>query len=147
MSDKMFSRLLKLGSVGVLLLCFVLVRFYENNLFYDPFLSYFKGDFNNQPLPEYDTFRLVLNLFFRYGINMVISLGMLYVIFKDKMMIQFSCILYAVAFVLLSITLFVVIHIYGSQNNFLLFNIRRFIIQPVFILLFIPAFYFQKRNS
>ncbi|RVT74362.1 exosortase F system-associated protein [Flavobacterium sufflavum] len=147
MLNKIYSLGLKLAAVATLLLCFVLVRFYENILFYDPFLAYFKSDFNQMPLPEFNVFRLILNLLFRYGLNMFISLGLIYVIFKDWMMIQFSFFLYLIAFAVLLLSLFLVIYLYGSENNFLLFNIRRFLIQPIFVLLFIPAFYFQKRNS
>ena len=147
MQNKYFPIVVRLFVVFSLLLCFVLVRFYENILFYDPFLDYFKSDFNNLPLPEFDTFKLILNLLFRYSLNTGISLGLIYVIFKDSMMIRFSVLLYSIAFVLLLITMFLVIHIYGSENNLLLFYVRRFLIQPIFVLLFIPAFYFQKRNS
>lgn len=147
MQNRLFSQTLKLFAIAVLLLCFIMVRFYENVLFYDPFLAYFKGDFNNMPLPEFTTFRLILSLLFRYGLNMLISLGLIYVIFKDPVMLRFSFVLYFIAFVVLIVALFLVIKIYGSNNNLLLFYIRRFIIQPVFVLLFIPAFYFQKRNS
>lgn len=146
MQNKYVSGGLKLLVATGLLLCFVLVRFYENSLFYDPFLKYFKGDFNNLPLPEFDTFCLIFSLLFRYGLNMIISLLLIYVLFKDKVMIQFSLILYLIAFVVLMIALFLTIKIYGAHNNFLLFYIRRFLIQPIFVLLFIPAFYFQKRN-
>lgn len=147
MQNRLFSQALKLFVIAALLLCFIMVRFYENVLFYDPFLAYFKGDFNNMPLPEFTTFRLILSLLFRYGLNMLISLGLIYVIFKDPVILRFSFVLYFIAFVVLIVALFLVIKIYGSNNNLLLFYIRRFIIQPVFVLLFIPAFYFQKRNS
>lgn len=147
MQNRLFSQGLKLFMIAGLLLCFILVRFYEKVLFYDPFLEYFKGDFNNMPLPEFNTFRLILSLSFRYSLNLIISLGLIYVIFKDPMMIRFSFILYFIAFVVLMTVLFLVIKIYGAHNNFLLFYIRRFLIQPIFVLLFIPAFYFQKRNS
>lgn len=147
MQNRLFSQALKLFAIAALLLCFIMVRFYENVLFYDPFLVYFKGDFNNMPLPEFTAFRLILSLLFRYSLNMLISLGLIYVIFKDPVMLRFSFVLYFIAFVVLIVALFLVIKIYGSNNNLLLFYIRRFIIQPVFVLLFIPAFYFQKRNS
>lgn len=144
MQNKMDSQVFKLLlSVG-LLLCFVSVRFYESILFYDPFLAYFHSNFNQMPLPDFDTFRLILSLVFRYSLNMIISLALIYVIFKDKMMIQFSFFLYLIAFLGLMVSFFGVIYFYGSHNNFLLFYIRRFLIQPIFVLLFIPGFYYQK---
>lgn len=144
MLNKIYSQALKLLFSAGLLLCFVLVRFYEHRLFYDPFLSYFRSDFNNMPLPDFDIFRLILSLVFRYSLNMIISLALIYVIFKDKMMVQFSFFLYLIAFLFLLISFFLVMHFYGSHNNFLLFYVRRFLIQPIFVLLFIPGFYYQK---
>jgi exosortase F-associated protein len=38
-----------------------------------------------------------------------------------------------------------VVHFLDKENNFVLFYIRRFLIQPLFLLLFIPAFFYQKR--
>lgn len=147
MLKKLYNHSLKLMFALGLVFCLVLVRFYEKVLFYDPFLDYFKGDFNQMTLPEFDVFRLILSLLFRYGLNMVISLGLIYIFFKDITMIQFSFFLYLIAFVLLLLSFFLVIYFYGSENNFLLFYIRRFLIQPIFVLLFIPAFYFQKQDS
>lgn len=148
MQNKIYSRGLKSLYITALLFCFILLRFNEDFLFYDPFLAYFRSDFNRMPLPDFDTLRLILNLMLRYGLNMLISLGLIYVIFKDKMMIHFSILLYLVAFFVLLIAFLGIIQIYGSTNNFLLFYVRRFLIQPIFVLLFIPGFYYQKiRNS
>jgi exosortase F-associated protein len=147
MQNKIYFQSVRLLIILGLILGFALVRYYEGVLFYDPFLNYFKGDFNHMPLPEFDVFRLILNLFFRYGLNMLISLGLIYVIFKDWMMVQFSFFLYLLSFFVLLIFFFLVINFYGADNNFLLFYVRRFLIQPIFVMLFIPAFYFQKQHS
>jgi exosortase F-associated protein len=147
MLNKIYSHRVQLLFALGLVFCLVLVRFYEEVLFYDPFLAYFKSDFNQMPLPVFNSFLLILNLLFRYSLNMLLSLGLIYVLFKDSMMVQFSFLLYLLAFIVLLLSFFLVIYFYGAENNFLLFNIRRFLIQPIFVLLFIPAFYFQKRHS
>lgn len=147
MLSKKYAYSAKLGCVVALISCLVLVRFYQEELFYDPFLAYFKGDFNHMPLPDFKPFQLILSLLFRYGLNMLLSLGLIYVLFKDKMMIKFVFMLYLIAFVCLLFLFFLVIYWYGADNNLLLFYIRRFLIQPIFVLLFIPAFYFQKQHS
>lgn len=147
MLNKLYSHSLKLVFASGLVFCLVLVRYYENVLFYDPFLDYFKGDYNQLDLPSFEVSRLILSLFFRYSLNMLFSLGLIYVLFKDFTMIKFSFFLYLIALVLLLLLFFLVIHFYGSQNKFLLFYIRRFLTQPIFIMLFIPAFYFQKQHS
>lgn len=123
---------------------FVLVRVYEDNLFYDPFLDYFKSDYNASPLPVYNSFHLFTGLLFRYGVNTALSLGLVFILFKDVEMVKFSAILYAFFFVVLIFSFYAVIYFYGENNNLMLFYVRRFLIQPIFILLFIPAFYYQK---
>ncbi len=124
---------------------FALIRFYENTLFYDPFLNYFKGDYQENPFPEFERFRLFLNYFFRYALNTLLSLGIIYVIFRNKEFIKVSSILYLLFFVVLILALFAVINY--SENAFSLFYIRKFLIQPLFLLLFLPGFYFQIKSK
>lgn len=132
---------------GLLLVLFiVLVRAYESILFYDPFLSYFKSDYQEMPLPEFDSLRLFMGLLFRYALNSVLSLGLLFLIFKKIESIKFAAVLYLLFFVLFALLFFLLIYYYGAQSSWILFYVRRFLIQPIFGLLFIPAFYYQKRN-
>lgn len=133
--------------VLLFVLSFVLIRVYEDNLFYDPFLNYFKSDFNDLPLPIYNSFRLFLSLLFRYGLNMVLSLGLIFTLFKDLGMVKFASFLYVIFFALLVFSFYATIVIYDEHNNMMLFYVRRFLIQPIFILLFIPAFYYQKLSK
>lgn len=126
---------------------FVLIRVYEDKLFYDPFLNYFKSDFNALPLPVYDSFRLFGGLLFRYGLNMALSLGLIFTLFNDVEMVKFASFLYAFFFVVLVFSFYTIISFYGAHNNLMLFYARRFLIQPIFILLFIPAFYYQRLHK
>ncbi len=132
--------------ITALVILLALVRGFESQLFYDPFLDYFKKDFNSLALPYFDVDQLFLGLLFRYAINMILSLAILYVIFKEIEMIQFSSILYGFFFFLLIISFFIVLT-YGAEYKEILFYIRRFLIQPIFLILFIPAFYYQKKNK
>lgn len=138
---------LRFTLVIALSLLFILIRVYEDDLFYDPFLNYFKSDFQHSPLPEFNSFQLIFGLFFRYGLNMVISLGVLYVLFKDIAMLKFVSVLYGFFFLILISSFFAIIYYYGDQNNFMLFYVRRFLIQPIFVLLFVPAFFYQKYHK
>lgn len=138
---------LRFTLVIVLVLLFTLIRAYEDELFYDPFLDYFKGDFQHSPLPEFNSFQLIIGLLFRYGLNTVISLGILYVLFKDIAMLKFVSVLYVFFLLILISSFFAIIYYYGDQNNFMLFYVRRFLIQPIFVLLFVPAFFYQKYHK
>ena len=123
----------------------VLIRFYEEFLFYDPFLSYFKENYQENLFPEFESFRLFLNYFFRYGLNSLLSLGIIYIVFRNKNFLKISLILYFIFFVILIVALFLIVQF--TENDFLLFYVRKFLIQPLFLLLFLPGFYFQMKSQ
>ena len=128
-----------------IVICFGLIRAFESQLFYDPFLEYFELDFKNLPFPQVDLFKLFCGLFLRFFLNSILSLVLIYALFKDKEILKFSTFLY-VFFMVILFVLFLVILNYFPDGNWLLFYVRRFIIQPIFVLLFIPAFYYQQLN-
>ena len=136
---------MKIFWIVLLIALFAVIRMFENQLFYDPFLDFFKSEFQLMPLPTFDGFQLFLSLFLRYLLNSIVSLAIIYVAFKEVELVKFSAVLYGIFFVILTIVFFSIIHFYGNTNNLLLFNIRRFLIQPIFVLLFVPAFYYQKK--
>lgn len=144
MLKNLFEHKLQITVAALLVLLLVAIRTYEEALFYDPFLDYFKGNYALLPLPQIHNGQLALHLFFRYSLNTLISLGILYVVFKKIKMIRFSAVLYLLFFVILMVSLFVVIT-FQPDNKLVIFYIRRFLIQPLFLLLFLPAFYFQER--
>lgn len=124
----------------------VLVRAYEDSLFYDPFLNYFKSDYYNLPLPEINNFHLFIGLLFRYFLNLLFSLAIIYVLFKDIQGVKFASMMYLILFVILVIVFFFTLSFFGEENKMVLFYIRRFLIQPIFLLLFVGAFYYQKQS-
>jgi exosortase F-associated protein len=129
----------------ILFTLLLLVRVYQEQLFYDPFLNYFKGEnYDGKPLPQYDAVQLGLNLLFRYTLNSLLSLGIIWLFFKDKSILKLSSLLYAGFFIIL-ITAFYIVLSANEPNMLVLFYIRRFIIQPLFLILFIPAFYYQNK--
>lgn len=144
MLNKLFQNKTAVFLVALFLILLVLVRVFEKQLFYDPFLAYFKGDYMKLPLPEFDDLQLFLGLFFRYFLNAFFSLGVLFFLFNDKEMISFASILYLLLFVILIITFFSIVSIFKGDQNLLLFYVRRFLIQPLFLIVFVPAFYYQK---
>jgi exosortase F-associated protein len=147
MLNNIFQNKSRIFSLAVLVFLLVCIRAFENQLFYDPFLSYFERNYNKLPLPKFDSFRLFLGLLFRYALNMTLSLGIIYVLFKEIELVKFASILYGLFFIILIIVFYSIIYFYANQNNMILFYIRRFLIQPIFILLFVPGFYYQKINK
>ena len=147
MLQKLLNHKVRILLAALLVLLLVLIRAYEDVLFYDPFLNYFKADYYNLPLPEIENVSLFFGLLFRYFLNNVLSLAIIYVLFKDIEAVKFASILYLVFFIILIVAFFFVFSFFGETNKMTLFYIRRFLIQPIFLLLFLPAFYYQKQNN
>lgn len=147
MLKKLLNNKLKIALVFVCILLLAAIRSYEQVLFYDPFLEYFKGDYLNLPFPKYDAWRLFFGLTIRYCLNTIISLSMIYILFKELELIKFAALLYLIFFVILITAFFGLLNFSDNSNYFILFYVRRFLIQPLFILLFIPAFYYQKKSA
>ncbi len=130
----------------ILFLGLVLIRAFEDVLFYDPYLTFFKNDYLYMDSPRREIAKLILNTSLRYISNTLLSLGILYVIFKDKSIIRFSVFVYGLAYIMLLIPfLYFVIH-HEQEDYYLFFNIRRFLIQPIGLILLLPAFYYYKLN-
>lgn len=147
MLQKLFNHKVRIALAMLLIIMLVLVRAFEDNLFYDPFLNYFKSDYNNLPLPEINILYLFIGLLFRYFLNSILSLAVIYVLFKDLQGLKFASMMYVILFVVLVIVLFCTLSFLEGNNKMILFYIRRFLIQPIFLLLFVCAFYYQNLNK
>jgi len=145
MLDKLFQYRFKILITILVVLCLGVIRAFEEQLFYDPFLVYFKSDFQNLPFPEIHTALFFLSLLFRFVLNSLLSLVIIYALFQDVEIIRFSTFLYLFFLILLFGLFFSILNFY-PDGSWLLFYVRRFIIQPVFVLLFIPAFYYQQQS-
>lgn len=137
----------KLGWSLFLILLLVLIRAFEETFFYDPFLNYFKSEYSQLIFPKINIFKLFFSLGMRFYLNSVISLLLLYVLFKDRQIVKFTALLYMILGSILMISFIFTLTFFGEESKMTLFYIRRFLIQPIFILLFIPAFYYQKHSS
>lgn len=138
------GRLYKYIILGVLFLLLVLIRFFEHDLFYDPYLVFFQNDYLYLDSPRREVFKLTLFTSLRYLLNSIISIAILYVAFCDKTIIKFSTVVYGLAYViLLLIFLYFVINP-RQEDYYLFFNVRRFLIQPLILLILLPAFYYNK---
>ena len=128
----------------VLFALLAMIRYYENELFYDPYLTFFENDYLYIDNPRRELFKLTAYTTLRYVLNSVISLGILFIIFRDRNIIKFSTLIYAIAYVIfLALFLYFVLNP-RKEDYYLFFNIRRFLIQPIILLLLLPAFYYHK---
>lgn len=146
MLKNLFKNKFRILLILILILALIYIRAFENELFYDPFLDYFKSNYQNKKLPEIDYLNLFLGLFFRYFLNSIVSISIIYLVFKDLGMIKFSALIYFIFFIILILAFYLML-IYFGNNKMTLFYIRRFLIQPIFLLLFLPGFYFLKSQQ
>lgn len=128
----------------ILIVALIMVRAFQNQLFYDPFIAYFKNGYLSDPIPSFSGSKLLLHLIFRYGLNTIISLGIIYLAFQNKEFLIFSLKFYILAFVLLSITFFIILKGELDSGYLFAFYVRRFLIQPLFVFLLLPAFYYKQ---
>ena len=77
------NKLLKFILFFVLVGFLVLIRVFEEQLFYDPYLSFFKNDYLYIDSPREEVFKLAAYTTLRYVLNTIISLAILFVLFKD----------------------------------------------------------------
>lgn len=135
---------LKCILIFVLVGLLILIRFFEDALFYDPYLTFFQNDYLYLDSPRREVVKLVGFTTLRYVLNSIISLAILYVVFKDASIIKFSAIIYSIAFGILILLFLYFVANPKQEEYYLFFNIRRFLIQPLLLILLLPAFYYHK---
>jgi len=141
------SKLTKYILLFVLFLLLVLIRVFEDELFYDPYLLFFQNDYLHMDNPRREVFKLTVFTTLRYVLNTIISLSIIYVFFKEKSMVKFSAIIFAIAYSVLLVMFLYFVMNPRQEDYYLFFNIRRFFIQPIILLLLLPALYYHKQQQ
>lgn len=120
------------------------VRVLQEDLFYDPMLQYFLGADRKAEFPEFNWTKLILSHLLRFLLNLVFSAIIIHGFFLNgKWTLQgvvLICLVFAVTFP---------IYLYCVSTGFEIgylfsFYMRRFVIQPLILLLVIPMFYYRK---
>lgn len=120
------------------------VRSVQNDLFYDPFLDFFKSADKKAIFPAFEWLPLILNHFFRFLLNAFFSVMIIHFLFLNKKYTFQALILMLIVFAItLPIYLFCVYTKFEIGYLFS-FYMRRFVIQPLILLLIIPLFYYRK---
>ncbi len=121
------------------------VRFVEEKIFYDPFLDFFHEANKKANFPDFLWTKLILNYLFRFVLNLLLSVTIIYFIFKRK-----DWAIQAALLILLVFAITFPIYLYCIYTQFdtgylFSFYMRRFVIQPLILLLIIPLFYYRKQ--
>jgi len=144
MEKKLNTKINRALQIGILVLMLAAIRFFEQDIFYDPLIIFFKSDYLLGIIPPMDMAELMINLTFRYALNTMISLAIIYISFRDLNILKFSAILYVVLYILATaVFIFLVLNI-EREHYLALFYVRRFLIHPLFLLILLPAFYYYR---
>lgn len=129
--------------VGVLGL--VAIRGVEDHFFYDPFLIFFKSANHSATFPSFEWGKLVLNHLFRFGLNTLFSLIIIHFLFLNKEWTKQALILITLVFVIVLPIYLLCIYDRFQFGYLFSFYVRRFVIQPLPVILIIPIFYYRKK--
>ncbi|MBK1894475.1 exosortase F system-associated membrane protein [Chryseobacterium paridis] len=121
------------------------VRIFEHKLFYDPFLGYFHEADKSIAFPSFEWGKLILGHLFRFILNLFFSSLIIFFMFKNKT--------WTIQGIILIIIIFLItfpIYLYCIHDRFQIgylfsFYMRRFVIQPLILLLIVPMFYYRKQ--
>lgn len=134
--------LIILGLVGVL----AMIRLYEYSFFYDPFMYFFEQAFQEGETLDF-TAAMFLNLFFRFLLNTLVSLTILWIAFSNWGIIKFASLIYG-GFLLILFPLFIYLMNHVDPRDYLAaFYVRRFLAHPLLILILLPAFYYYRLTT
>ena len=123
----------------------VSVRFLEDKIFYDPFLEFFKADYKVAQVPDFIWGKLMLSHFFRFALNLVFSAIVVHFMFLNKKWTIQAVVLMVVAFVFFFPIYLWCLYSKMEIGYLFTFSVRRFVIQPIILLLIIPIFYYRKK--
>lgn len=121
------------------------VRIIENDIFYDPFLNYFHEANKNISFPEFEWGKLIISHFFRFVLNLFFSCVIIHFLFKNKQWTLQGTVLITIIFAITFPIYLYCIHDRFEIGYLFSFYMRRFVIQPLILLLIVPLFYYRKQ--
>lgn len=122
----------------------IAIRFWENELFYDPLLSFFKLSDKTNAFPNLDWSNLILSHLFRFFMNLCLSAIILHFLFENSRWTLQGIILMLIVFGITFPLYLYFLYTEFQVGQLLSFYVRRFVIQPIILLLIIPIFYYRK---
>lgn len=133
--------------ISIFVIGLILIRVFEDQLFYDPFLSFFKHSNAPIPTPKYDFGTLFFHHLYRFLLNLICSTFIIHFLFLNKKQTKQSIFLYFLLF-----TPSFLLYLYSIENhlslgNLFTFYLRRFVIQPVPLLILIPIYYLIHKKT
>ena len=120
------------------------VRMIEDRAFYDPFLTFFHEASRDAKFPDFEWTKLVISHIFRFVLNLFFSLIIIQALFNRKRWTIQAGILITLVFAI-TFPIYLICVAGKFEIGYLFsFYIRRFVIQPLILLLVVPLFYYRR---
>ena len=126
-----------LGLVGV--------RGLEDRIFYDPFLGYFKSADQAAVFPDFVWGKLIMSYVFRFLLNTFFSVWIIHFLFRNREWTRQAFILILLVFAIIFPIYLLCINDKFHFGYLFSFYVRRFVIQPLTVILIIPIYYYRKK--
>lgn len=141
------SLLIRIPLILIAVTGIILVRKFQSSLFYDPFLLYFEKDFQHLELPDYQPLAMYLSLAGRYFLNAAFTLLLLYGLFPYRKTIVNSGLVLLIGGCILFILYILLVENKFPFGYLSVFYVRRFLLQPIWLFLLIPFFFYMENKS
>lgn len=130
--------------VAIAVFGLIAVRMVEAEIFYDPFQDFFHLANKHAAFPDFKWEPLILNYLFRFSLNLLLSTAVVYLIFRNKQWTLQAVVLMLIVFAITFPIYLYCIHTKFEIGYLFSFYMRRFVIQPLILLLIIPLFYYRQ---
>ncbi|WDF47584.1 exosortase F system-associated protein [Chryseobacterium sp. KACC 21268] len=121
------------------------IRVLEDGIFYDPFLAFFRSADQNAVMPDFHWGKLIISYLFRFVLTTLFSVLIIHFLFLKKEWTKQALILITLIFVIVFPIYLLCIYDKFQFGYLFSFYIRRFVIQPLTLLLIVPIFYYRKK--
>lgn len=129
--------LVGLSCLSVLILVYLFQREWFYSGFYDTGAA-------SDKLPDFNAWKFFASKYIRFLINDTMALGILWALFEERKYMNFAFFVFlAEALVMMPIYIVGVIW-YWDTLRWFLSHLHRLVVNPFFMMLLIPAFYYQK---
>ncbi len=141
------KKLLRILLLLLSVLGLVGIRVLEDNIFYDPFLAFFQGNYKSGTPPVFNGSSLIASHILRFGLNLLFSAGVIYGLFGSLKKLWQTVFLMGIVFALIFPLYYFSIANEMKLGTLYTFYLRRFVIQPLILLLIIPVFYYLDHQQ
>ncbi|MGB5982470.1 MAG: exosortase F system-associated protein [Nonlabens sp.] len=140
------TRVISFIAILFLISGLVMVRAFEEALFQDPLHDYFLGNFQLYKVPQLSYIEQFARTSFRFLINTVLSLWILWFLYKKESFLNAALYVYLFAFIILTPIFLALLSVEGELAKMALFYTRRFLIHPILLFVLVAGFYFLKNK-